>query len=140
MLISPRANVEDNSVRKERRSWNRVPVQIVVFCQNIQGEDELCWSARVMDISRGGMGLLSPHKFEPATVIRIGKVDGAEESSRLLQAQVVRACRSSGEKWTLGCALTKELSEAEMHAWIHNGVCVTNEVDNSTQEMDQGRH
>ena len=118
MLISPRANVEDNSVRKERRSWNRVPVQIVVFCQNVQGEDELCWSARVADMSRGGMRLLSPHKFEPATVIRIAKAD--EESVRLLRAQVVRACRSPGEKWTLGCSLTKELSEAEMLAWIAN--------------------
>lgn len=120
MFSSTRAHVEDNPVRKERRSWDRVPVQILVFCQNVQGEDELCWSARVMDISRGGMRLLSPHKFEPATVIRIGKADGAEESSRLVQALVVRACRLPGEKWTLGCALTKELSEAELRAWIEN--------------------
>jgi hypothetical protein len=121
MLISPRAHLEDNPVRKERRSWNRVPVQIVVFCQNVQGEDELYWSARVTDMSGGGIGLLSPHKFEPATIIRIAKADGADESSRLLQAKVVRACRSPGEKWTLGCALTKELSEAELLAWIANG-------------------
>jgi hypothetical protein len=120
MLISPRAHVEDNPVNKERRSWNRVPVQIVVFCQNVQGEDELCWSARVTDMCRGGMGLLSPHKFEPTTVIRIDKVNGVKESSRLLQTQVVRDCRLPGEKWTLGCALTKELSEAELLAWIAN--------------------
>jgi hypothetical protein len=98
MFNSPRAQVVDNPAKKERRSWDRIPVQIQVFCQNVQGEDELCWSARVTDISRGGIGLLSPHKFEPATIIRIGKADGAEESSRLVQALVVRAHRSPGEK------------------------------------------
>jgi c-di-GMP-binding flagellar brake protein YcgR len=116
MLSSMRA--QDNPVKKERRSWDRLPVQIQVYCQNVQGEDEMCWSARVMDISRGGIGLLSLHKFEPSTIIRISKADGAEESSRLVQAMVVRAQRSAGEKWTLGCAFIKELSEAEMLAWI----------------------
>ncbi len=126
MFRSPRAQVVENPVKKERRSWDRIPVQILVFCQNDQGEDELCWSARVTDISRGGMKLLTPHKFEPATVIRIGKVDGFEESSRLLQASVVRAHRSPGEKWTLGCALTRELSEAELLAWIGRNSRVLN--------------
>jgi PilZ domain len=121
MFTSPRAQVVDNPVNKERRSWDRLPVQIQVFCQNVQGEDELCWSARVKDISRGGIGLLSPHKFEPSTIIRIGKAHGFEESSRLVQATVVRAERSPGEKWTLGCALTRELSEAELLAWTQRG-------------------
>lgn len=115
---SPPADELNNSAKKERRSWDRVPVQVFVFCQNVQGEDELCWSARVIDISREGMKLLSPHKFEPTTIIRIGKADGGEESSRLLQALVVWAHGSPREKWTLGCALTKELSEAELLSWI----------------------
>ena len=118
MFLSPRAHVLDNPAKKERRSWNRIPVQIQVFCQNVQGEDELCWSARVTDICRGGVKLSSPHKFEPGTVVRIGEADGFEELSRLLHASVVRAQRSPGEQWTLGCALTKELSEAELLAWI----------------------
>ena len=118
MFGLPRAHVGDNPAQKERRSWDRIPVQISVFCQNVQGQDELCWSARVMDISRGGMKLLSPHKFEPTTVIQIGRADGFEESSRLLQASIAWAHRPPGEKWSLGCSLTEELSEAELLAWI----------------------
>jgi hypothetical protein len=118
MFRSPHAQVVEHPVKKERRSWDRIPVQVLVFCQNAQGHDELCWSARVMDISRGGMKLLSPHKFEPATVIRIGKADGFEESFQLLQASVVWAQRPPGEKWSLGCALIRELSEVELLAWI----------------------
>ena len=102
MFSSPRAHVLDNPVKKERRSWDQLPVQIQVFCQNVQGEAELCWFARVIDNSRGGIRLLSPHKFEPATIIRIGKANWAEGSSRLVQATVVRAERSRGGKWTLG--------------------------------------
>jgi len=118
MFGSPRAQVVDNPVKKERRSWERIPVQIAVFCQNVQGQDELCWSARATDISRGGIRLLSPHKFEPAMVVRIGRANGAEESLRLVEALVVRAERPPGEKWTLGCAFTKELGEADLLAWI----------------------
>jgi hypothetical protein len=100
MFGSPLAHVGDNPAKKERRSWDRIPVQISVFCQNVQGHDELCWSARVMDISRGGMKLLSPHKFAPTTVIQIGRADGFEESFRLLQASIVWTHRPPGEKWT----------------------------------------
>jgi hypothetical protein len=118
MIDSQGSKVMDDPPKKERRSWNRVPVQVGVFCQNVQGEDELCWSARVMDISRGGMRLLSPHRFDPNTTIRIGKADGPEETSEFLEALVVRAQHQTGGKWTLGCALIKELSEAELLAWI----------------------
>jgi hypothetical protein len=61
---------------------------------------------------------LSPHKFDPTTLIRISKADGVEETSEFKEALVVRAHLAAGEKWTLGCALTQELSEAELLAWI----------------------
>jgi len=107
-----------NPVKKERRSWNRIPVEVAVFCQKTLGEDEVCWSARVMEISCGGIKLLSPQKFEPRTVIRISRAQGTENSPEFLEAIVVRAHRLPGQKWTLGCALAREFSEAEMHAWI----------------------
>ncbi len=108
----------DSPPKKERRSWNRVPVQVTVFCLNTQGEDDLYWSARLMDISRGGIKLLSPQKFPPTTLLRIGKAENWDQSSEFLDAVVVRAHQSPGENWTLGCTLTKELSEEELQAWI----------------------
>jgi len=108
----------DNHTKDERRSWNGIPVQVEVLCQKTQGEDVLYWSAQVMDISRGGLELLSLHKFEPTTVIRISTAGGAENSSDFLEALVVRAHRSPGEKWTLECSLARELSETELLAWI----------------------
>ena len=114
----PHAPVLDHPAKIERRSWDRVLVQIMFFCQKAQGEDELCWSARVTDMSRGGIKLLSPHKFEPGTVIRVGKVDAAENPLRFLKALVVRAHRPPGEKWILGCAFAQPLTQAELVSWI----------------------
>src|SRR5260370_16749713 len=85
MFGSQRPHVLDDPVKKERRSWNRVPVQVGVFCQNVQGEDELCWSARVVDISRAGMKLSSPHRFHPPTPIPIPKPARPSETSPFSQ-------------------------------------------------------
>jgi len=118
MLLSQSRRVLVNPAKQERRSWDRLPVQVGVFCQNAQGQDELWWSARVMDISRGGMKLFSLHQFEPPTVIRISEADEAEELAAFMEALVVRTQLSPGAKWTLGCALTKELSQEELLTWF----------------------
>ena len=118
MVGANRSDALPNPAKKERRSWNRIPVQIDVFCQKTLGEDELCWSARVMEVSCGGIKLLSPQKFEPRTAIRISRAYGADSSTEFLEAIVVRAYRLPGEKWTLGCSLAREFSEAELLAWM----------------------
>ncbi len=74
----------------ERRSWERIPTLVRVFCKKRQGKDELSWSARVVDISRGGLKLLSPHEFDPTTTISIENGD-EQESAQSLEALVVRA-------------------------------------------------
>jgi len=109
---------------QERRSWNRIPVQATVFCQKIRGEDELCCYARLIEISRSGLKLLSAHKFEPSTVIRISKAYGVESSSEFLEVSVVRAHCSPGEGWTLGCALARQMGDAELLAWINSNLQV----------------
>jgi hypothetical protein len=117
MLLSKSRRLLVNPSKSERRTWDRLPVQFRVFCRNARKEDELWWSACVMDLSRGGVRLFSPHGFEPSTLIRIGEADAAEELAEFLEALVVRAQPSLGAKWTLGCSLTKELSRAELLTW-----------------------
>ena len=98
MFDSQRSKVMDDPPKKERRSWNRVPIEVGVFCQNVQGQDELCWSARVVDISRGGMQLLSPHRFDPNTTIRIGKADGPEDTSEFWREQALQMQLDAAEE------------------------------------------
>jgi len=113
-----RPQVVDPPLNKERRSWNRVPVQVSVFCRNHQGEDELYWSAQVVDISRTGMQLLSRRRFEPTTLLHIGKAEASGISSEFLEAVVIRVHPSPREEWTLGCAFMKDMTEEELRAWI----------------------
>jgi hypothetical protein len=108
----------DGPPTEEKRSSIRVPVQVAVFCRNNQGEDELYWSAQVVDISRGGMQLVSRRKFEPTTLIRVCMSEESGISSEFLEAVVMRAQKSPDDEWTLGCALVRDLSEADLRAWI----------------------
>jgi hypothetical protein len=110
-FLSPGLLPQNNSPKPNRRAWERFPTKVEVFCQKARGEDELQWSAHVMDISRGGLKLLIPHKFEPATVLRIARSDWEEKDSRVHKAVVVRASRESVGKWCLGCAFVEVLSE-----------------------------
>src|SRR6266481_10148102 len=78
MFRRPRPKVVECPPRPERSSWERIPTLVRVFCKKRQGKDELSWSARVVDISRGGLKLLSPHEFDPTTTISIENGDEQE--------------------------------------------------------------
>src|SRR5882672_10807984 len=103
MFRWPRPNVECPP-KLDRRSWERIPTLVKVFCKKRQGKDELSWSARVVDISCGGLKLLSPHKFDPTTTISIENGD-EQGSAQSLEALVVRAQPALGGGWCLGCSL-----------------------------------
>src|SRR5260370_36080407 len=91
--------------RPERRSWERIPTLIRVLWQKNQGKDELSWSAHVVDISRGGLQVLSPHKFDLTTVISVEKED-EQESTQFLVALGVRAQPAPKGGWRVGVART----------------------------------
>jgi PilZ domain len=113
-------------IEREKRCCKRVPVQVSVFCRSNQGEDELFWSAQVVDISRGGMQLFSRRKFDPTTIVRICISEDSGISSEFLEAVVVRAQQSPEEGWILGCTLVKDLSEAELQIWLQRNCMNSN--------------
>lgn len=117
MFRWPRPEAVECPPKLERRAWERIPTLVRVFCKKHQGKDELSWSARVVDISPGGLKLLSPHKFDLTTLISIEKGE-EQESAQSLEALVVRAQPALGGGWCLGCALTKELQEQERLSWV----------------------
>jgi hypothetical protein len=117
MFRWPRPNVVESPPKLDRRSWERIPTLVRVFCKKPKGKDELAWSSRVVDISRSGFKLLSPRKFDPTSIINIEKGD-EPESAQSLEALVVWAQPALGGGWCLGCSLAKELQEQEMLSWV----------------------
>ena len=118
MFDSQRLPVDESIPKEERRSSHRVPVRVEVFCRNNYVEGHLYWSAQIIDISQGGLQLLSRRKFEPTSLVRVRLTEESGISSEFLEAVVIRAQQLPEEEWTMGCALLRDLSEAELAYWL----------------------
>jgi hypothetical protein len=91
----------------ERRRWVRYPANMGTFWQTVRTGQEICYSARVQDISQGGVRLLVNQRFEPGTLLRILLV-------KAIEARLVHATPTPDNKWALGCEFTAVLSEQEV--------------------------
>ncbi len=90
----------------ERRRWVRYPTNMGTFWQTVTGQ-EICYSARVQDISQGGVRLLVNQRFEPGTLLRI-------LLNKAVEARLVHATPTGDNKWALGCEFKLVLSEEEI--------------------------
>jgi hypothetical protein len=94
----------------ERRRWVRYPTNMGTFWQTISAQ-EICYSARVQDISQGGVRLLVNQRFEPGTPLRI-------LLNRAIEARLVYATPTGENKWALGCEFATILKEEEIQNLI----------------------
>jgi hypothetical protein len=82
------------------------------FWQTVSGQ-EICYSARVQDISQGGVRLLVNQRFEPGTLLRI-------LLNKAIEARLVHATPAGENKWTLGCEFSLILSKEEIQNLLKN--------------------
>jgi hypothetical protein len=115
MSKSPAPAVLDSAKKSERRVWKRFPIYTEVNCQtNVKGQPP--WSALVLNISRGGLKLVSAHRLEAGSLVRIGVAGGTS-----LSARVVHVAPEEGGMWSMGCAFTPKLSEDQLRDWVQRG-------------------
>jgi hypothetical protein len=90
----------------ERRARVRSASQFGTFFQTLSGENR-SYSARIQNISRGGINLIANCRFEPRTrlVILLRPV---------VEAHLVHAIQTPDGRWSLGCAFVTELSEQDL--------------------------
>jgi hypothetical protein len=118
MSKSPGPSLARSPVKSERRIWKRFPIYTQVWCQpKTKGAEEKL-SALVLNISRGGLKLVSAHKLETGTLFRVGKTDGGDRSTAALSARVVHVTREEGNMWAMGCAFTPKLDEDRLKEWV----------------------
>jgi hypothetical protein len=117
---------DPNSVRRssafrkfpvERRAWIRFGADLDAACHAKGALKDVGWTAKVKDISRGGVGLLLRHRFRAGTplVLELKSRDGS--FCRTMTAQVARVMAVLAEgrpNWFLGCAFDQPLSEEEL--------------------------
>src|SRR5260370_42324834 len=91
-------------VKTERRIWKRFPIYTEVWCQpKTKGAEEKL-TALVLNISRGGLKLVSIHKLDAGTLFRIGTAHNCNRSTAALSARVVHVAAENGSMCSMGSA------------------------------------
>lgn len=100
---------------RDRRARVRYSSALETYCQPGTGSLEtFWWLAKVRDVSRTGIGLVVPHRFDAGTLLTVEVQDPAEDYARTLHVHVVHAAALPEGGWLLGCTLQTELSDDEI--------------------------
>jgi c-di-GMP-binding flagellar brake protein YcgR len=98
------------------RDWVRFPSKLLVAVQASEEEDH--WQAKVVNISPGGIALLTgkAHPVGASLVLELPRAD--DRGLVRLMVRVVHASARPGDQWLLGCAFAQELNEEELKSIV----------------------
>jgi PilZ domain len=107
----------------ELRVWERFSCGLETSCQPLaaRGDNDMCWSTRIKDISVGGMGLVLTRRFERGTSLAIEIPATASTPSDTLLAKVMHVTRLPDGQWLLGCAFVSILGDDEVQNLLRLG-------------------
>jgi hypothetical protein len=101
----------------DRRVWVRFPADLETTLRPEATADSGTLAARVRNISRGGINLVVPRRFETGDLLTV-ELPGAEADSRYtVLACVVHVRALADGKWGLGCTFSGELSPDDLAAF-----------------------
>jgi hypothetical protein len=105
---SPEPSGDDD----DRRVWVRFPCDVEISCQPTKEAHRL--SARVRDVSLGGMRLIAGYPFENGGLLSV-ELPGTEDGSRTtVLVYVVRVTSRANGEWDAGCTFATELSDEDL--------------------------
>jgi hypothetical protein len=105
---------------EERRGWQRLPSSATTTITPV-GEDVQPRPARVRNVSRGGINLVTSCSFEPGTVLRIELPASGGATTNTVLVCVVHATPQGDQEWALGCSFAEELSNSDLAAFGASG-------------------
>lgn len=111
------AGLAESAIAAERRASPRLPCDLETRCQPISGALSKAWSARAVDISTGGVGLVLERRFEPGAMLTANLASADGESTRTLFLRVAHVSRHEDGGWRHGCAFASELTAEELQAF-----------------------
>ncbi|HVS39118.1 MAG TPA: PilZ domain-containing protein [Gemmataceae bacterium] len=103
--------------RGELRVSERFPCDVTASCQPPSDwkRGGKKWTARVRDVSSGGLCLVLDRRFERGAGLAIELPGQDPDSPSILLARVMNI-RMDGDSWVLGCAFISPLSDEELAA------------------------
>src|SRR5262249_49137100 len=107
-------NEESTRADIERRAWVRYSCDLNSSCQPLAATTKLSWTAKVHDISCGGIALLLERRFQRGTLLSVQLLGTDGDASDTLMAQVVRVQALPNRTWLLGCRFNHPLAEKDL--------------------------
>lgn len=109
---------DESAATNERRRWTRHPSNLQAVCwpggNRVQGS----WTARVRDISEGGVGLLAPCKLPLGAVLNLQLVSSNVVDQTTIQAEVMFMSQHSNREWILGCEFLTALTPEQQQIYL----------------------
>jgi hypothetical protein len=101
----------------ERRIWVRYPSTAEAVVKPMSNGVNTRLSARVRNVSRGGIGLLVNKEFRPGEMISLELPRSSEEETSTVLACVIHVNPAGEKQWSLGCTFSEELDEESLTAF-----------------------
>jgi c-di-GMP-binding flagellar brake protein YcgR len=98
----------------ERRVWIRYPADLEAAFKPSGLFDSARLSARVRNISLGGINLAGDRPFQPGELLTIELPGANEESPCNVLACVVHCAEEQAGEWSLGCTFSRELTDEDL--------------------------
>jgi hypothetical protein len=108
---------DDSAVADDRRVWVRHSTNLEPTVQAEGTTDGEKLSARVRNISLGGISLLVDRPVEPGELLTIEFPGVQEDHPSTVLACVVHVMSHGNDEWALGCTFCRELSDEELQAY-----------------------
>jgi hypothetical protein len=99
---------------EEQRTWPRFPCDVKAVCQAVAGPESGPQPARVLNLSRSGVGLMLPKRFDNGALLNV-ELEAADRSfRRTVLACVVHVNTRPDGQQALGCNFIRALSEEDL--------------------------
>jgi c-di-GMP-binding flagellar brake protein YcgR len=112
----PSASANGTVQTDDRRVWVRYPADLQTACKPAGAPDSTRLSARVRNISLGGINLLGSRAFKPGELLTV-ELPGADEESRCNVLACVVHCAEDEGGWSIGCTFSRDLSDADLSSF-----------------------
>jgi c-di-GMP-binding flagellar brake protein YcgR len=104
--------------RSDVRAWVRYPCTTESIFHSVLSADQERCRAKVLNISAGGVALLSPRKLESGTLLNIDLIGSEGRPTRTLKARVVHEAVHADNQYVLGCTFVADLSDDDVMALL----------------------
>ena len=102
----------------ERRADPRYSCREKVCCYSLTAERYERCSARIRDVSVGGVGLELNHGFEPGSLLIIEVQSAVRHLLLPLTALVIHSTMEAEGNWIVGCEFNRRLSPEELRSLL----------------------